>query len=162
MQLYSGSENYRIGSQLGSCLRQEGQKQLELTKGPTHDNTYSHGPQKADVRLLGSNGRLWPFPAVQAMKSIRGRPTAACDPTRTFRRYWPPDGHHATGAIEDPPYRSFHSSCLSEAAGCRRGRRHLHRRSVEDKHASLNNARSSALSRQHGRRDERRHTRERA
>ncbi len=30
------------------------------------------------------NDRSWPFPAVQAMKSIRDRPTAVCDPVRSF------------------------------------------------------------------------------
>ncbi len=32
------------------------------------------------VRFTGANVQKWPFPAVQAMKSIRGRPTASCDP----------------------------------------------------------------------------------
>jgi hypothetical protein len=31
-----------------------------------------------------SKGRLWPFFAVQAMKSIRGCPMATCDPKPTF------------------------------------------------------------------------------
>jgi hypothetical protein len=30
------------------------------------------------------NVHLWPIPVVQAMKFIRGRPTAACDPGSTF------------------------------------------------------------------------------
>jgi hypothetical protein len=40
--------------------------------------------RKADIHLLGSNGYLWPFPADWVMKSIRGYPTATCDPNRTF------------------------------------------------------------------------------
>ncbi len=34
--------------------------------------------------LCHPNDWFWPFPAVQAMKSIRGRPTATCDPFRPF------------------------------------------------------------------------------
>ncbi len=36
------------------------------------------------VRFTGANVQKWPFPAAQAMKFTRGRPTAACDPKQPF------------------------------------------------------------------------------
>jgi len=38
------------------------------------------------------NDHSWPSPAVQAMKSIRRRPTAACDPCRSFELITPMSG----------------------------------------------------------------------
>jgi hypothetical protein len=40
--------------------------------------------RKRTFLAAAPNDRNWPVPAVQAMKSIRGRPTATCDPERSF------------------------------------------------------------------------------
>ncbi len=52
---------------------------------PSCESTFSLGmaqrsKYKPDARLPKRKDRLWPIPAVQAMKSIRARPTATCDP----------------------------------------------------------------------------------
>ena len=40
--------------------------------------------RKRTFCATASNDGTWPFPAAQAMKSIRGRPTATCDPLPPF------------------------------------------------------------------------------
>ncbi len=52
---------------------------LPIAKGPLDDCFQYY----AAVRQRWGNDRRWPIPAVQAMKSTRGCPTATCDPKQT-------------------------------------------------------------------------------
>ena len=67
------------------------------------------------------NFRCWPVPAVQAMKFIHGRPTATCDPLRTF-------GSGSNCQLSQCPKSGVHFSSTLHGAEKTRRRHPVHQR----------------------------------